>query len=133
MRNKGFTLIELLAVIVILAIIALIATPIILNIINNSREQAKQRTAELIAKEVELAYVSYLYTHGGSEPDSFCSFMTATYFDMDKATLSSCDINENKVTVTAEKTNYTVSGNTTSATVSSAGLQDVTIKFKASS
>ena len=48
MKNKGFTLIELLAVIVILAIIALIATPIILGIINDAREQAKKRSAELV-------------------------------------------------------------------------------------
>ena len=40
MKNKGFTLIELLAVIVILAIIALIATPIILNMINNAKKSA---------------------------------------------------------------------------------------------
>ena len=39
-QNKGFTLIELLAVIVILAIIALIATPIILNVINDAREKS---------------------------------------------------------------------------------------------
>ena len=36
-RNKGFTLVELLAVIVILA---LIATPIILNVINDAKKQA---------------------------------------------------------------------------------------------
>ena len=40
MKKRGFTLIELLAVIVILAIIALIATPIILNIINDSKKSA---------------------------------------------------------------------------------------------
>lgn len=40
MKNKGFTLIELLAVIVILAIIALIASPIILNMINNAKKSA---------------------------------------------------------------------------------------------
>ena len=45
--NKGFTLIELLAVIVILAVIALIATPIILNIIEDARDSAKQRSLEL--------------------------------------------------------------------------------------
>ena len=39
-KKNGFTLIELLAVIVILAIIALIATPIILNMINNARKSA---------------------------------------------------------------------------------------------
>ena len=35
--KKGFTLIELLAVIVILAIIALIATPIVIDIINDTK------------------------------------------------------------------------------------------------
>ena len=39
-KNKGFTLVELLAVIVILALIALIATPIILNVINDAKKQA---------------------------------------------------------------------------------------------
>lgn len=38
--SKGFTLVELLAVLVILAIIALITTPIILGVINDSRESA---------------------------------------------------------------------------------------------
>ena len=45
--KKGFTLIELLAVIVILAVIALIATPIILNIIEDSRKQSIKSSAEL--------------------------------------------------------------------------------------
>ena len=41
MKNKkGFTLIELLAVIVILAIIALIATPIVINIIEDSKKNS---------------------------------------------------------------------------------------------
>ena len=44
MKN-GFTLIELLAVIVILAVIALIATPIVLGIINDSKESAILRSA----------------------------------------------------------------------------------------
>ena len=39
-KKKGFTLVELLAVIVILAIIALIATPIILNVINDAKKEA---------------------------------------------------------------------------------------------
>ena len=46
MKNKkGFTLIELLAVIVILAIIALIATPIILNMIENAKKGAAKDSA----------------------------------------------------------------------------------------
>ena len=45
--KKGFTLIELLAVIVILAIIALIATPMILNIINDSKNESEKVSKEL--------------------------------------------------------------------------------------
>ena len=83
MKNKGFTLIELLAVIVILAIIALIATPIILGIINDAREQSKQRTAELVAKESQLAYTSYLFKTAGESTDDSCKYMTSEYFEMD--------------------------------------------------
>ena len=57
--RKGFTLIELLAVIVILAIIALIATPIILGIINNSKEESYKRSIEVYAKALENAIVDY--------------------------------------------------------------------------
>ena len=55
MNKKGFTLIELLAVIVILAIIALIATPIVLNIINESKESANLRSAEMYVGAVETS------------------------------------------------------------------------------
>ena len=51
--KKGFTLIELLAVIVILAIIALIATPIVLNIINDTKDSANLRSAEMYLDAVE--------------------------------------------------------------------------------
>ena len=53
MKNKGFTLIELLAVIVILAIIALIATPIILGIIKDTKEEANKRSIEMYAKALK--------------------------------------------------------------------------------
>lgn len=55
MKNKGFTLMELLAVIVILSIIALIATPIIIDIIENVRQNSKARSAELYIDAVEYA------------------------------------------------------------------------------
>ena len=61
--KKGFTLIELLAVIVILAIIALIATPIILGIINDAREESNERSVELYASAVRNAIASYQLTH----------------------------------------------------------------------
>ena len=53
MNKKGFTLIELLAVIVILAIIALIATPIILNMINDARKSASVDSAYGYIEAVE--------------------------------------------------------------------------------
>ena len=53
--KKGFTLIELLAVIVILAIIATIATPIVLSIINDTKESSLLRSAEFYLKGVETS------------------------------------------------------------------------------
>ena len=101
--KKGFTLIELLAVIVILAIIALIATPIILGIINDARDSARERTAELVAKEVELAYTGYMYNNGGNEPADFCDYMDTKYFTMSNATLGTCS--GNSVVVTSKDSN----------------------------
>ena len=57
MKKNAFTLIELLAVIVILSIIALIATPIILGIIKDTKEQANQRSAKNYIDAVEQAIV----------------------------------------------------------------------------
>ena len=54
MKKKGFTLIELLAVIVILAVIALIATPLIMNVINDARKNSFKDSAYGITKAVEL-------------------------------------------------------------------------------
>ena len=47
-RHKGFTLIELLAVIIILAIVSLIATPIILNVIEDAKISAGRSEAQMI-------------------------------------------------------------------------------------
>ncbi len=56
--KKGFTLIELLAVIVILAIIALIATPIVLNIIEDSKKQSIISSAQLYVDGLTKQIVS---------------------------------------------------------------------------
>ena len=57
-KNKGFTLVELLAVIVILALIALIATPIILNVINDAKKQAAKDSVYGYMDAVEKYIVS---------------------------------------------------------------------------
>ena len=56
--KKGFTLIELLAVIVILAIISLIATPIVLNIIENAEESTMLSNAQLYLDPVEYSILN---------------------------------------------------------------------------
>ena len=77
MKRSGFTLIELLAVIVILAIIALIATPIILGIINDAKEESNERSVELYASAVRNAVAAYQLT-GLNAPKSF-SDLTIQY------------------------------------------------------
>jgi type IV pilus assembly protein PilA len=70
--KRGFTLIELLAVIVILAIIALIATPIVLNIINDSKESATLRSAEMYITGVEQSVMKKNMNAGGNFSPSSC-------------------------------------------------------------
>jgi len=52
MKKKGFTLIELLAVIIILAVVALIATPIVLNVIDEARTSAALSEGNLVLKGI---------------------------------------------------------------------------------
>jgi len=66
MKKSGFTLIELLAVIVILAIIALIATPIILNIIQDVRKESSKTSAQNYLKAVELAIITKKLNNGNT-------------------------------------------------------------------
>lgn len=71
MRKKGFTLIELLAVIVILAIIALIATPLVLNIIDNTKKKTALQSAELYLSAVEQTIVSEMISGNKIENGSY--------------------------------------------------------------
>lgn len=106
--KKGFTLIELLAVIVILAIIALIATPIILGIINDARDEAKQRSAELVVQSVELAYSTSYMLKDGRVPTVA---EVKAQFDMDGATW---DLTTSKITTEDDVTCTVTSGTTLS-------------------
>ena len=65
MKKNGFTLIELLAVIVILAIIALIAVPIVLNIIDNSKETSNKRSIDMYAKAIENSIIKDMASKNG--------------------------------------------------------------------
>ena len=57
MKKKGFTLIEFLAVIVILAVIALIATPAVLNIIEDSKKAAAEASARNVVSAAKTYYL----------------------------------------------------------------------------
>ena len=68
MKNKkGFTLVELLAVIVILAVILAVAVPVVLGVINKSREDALNSTAGMIAAGIKNEYMIDQMEHGGAD------------------------------------------------------------------
>lgn len=64
-KKKGFTLIELLAVIVILALIALIATPKLLQVIEDSKERARIQSFRALIKASDI-YISQSIMLNGS-------------------------------------------------------------------
>ena len=104
MKNKGFTLIELLAVIVILAIIALIATPIVINMIGNSKESADERSAELYLDAVEQAVARKNLTEKFSP--STCTIQSDGNLKCDGDTLLEVQVENTKPTsgtITFEK------------------------------
>lgn len=76
-NKKGFTLVELLAVIVILAIIALIATPIILNVIDNAKEGAAKNSAYGYIDALEKANAQAILS------DSEVTVLSGTYTTSD--------------------------------------------------
>jgi len=64
-KKKGFTLIELLAVIVILALIALIASPKLLQVIEDSKERARMQSFRAFIKASDI-YISQSIMFSGS-------------------------------------------------------------------
>ena len=68
MKKKGFTLIELLAVIVILAIISLITTPMILNVVDESRKQSFKETCNQIYDSADM----YIFNEAVLGNDNLC-------------------------------------------------------------
>ena len=106
--KKGFTLIELLAVIVILAIISLIATPIILGIINDAREESNERSVELYASAVRNGIAAYQLRTGNEVlPDTYTKETLPFEVEYDgKVECTSIIISDdNKVSLTGCKVN----------------------------
>lgn len=83
-NTKGFTLIELLAVIVILAVIALIATPIIMNVINDAKKGAN--------KDATLGYVKSVETSIATQMIK-CPSMTVGAITKDNVAITGCTVN----------------------------------------
>ena len=75
MNKKGFTLIELLAVIVILAIIALIATPVVLNIIKDSKDSSQLRSSEFYLDAVSNSILRKQMNNGEPFTPTECEIL----------------------------------------------------------
>ena len=82
--KKGFTLIELLAVIVILAIIALIATPIILDIIGESKKNSDELSIEMYGRAIKNAIADYQVVNLGQIPKSIEDIKIENYYKGEK-------------------------------------------------
>ncbi len=77
--KKGFTLVELLAVVVILALIALIASPIILNIIENSRRSSFASSIDGAVRAIENFY-SVHYNDDGFDRNAQYIYKNGTLY-----------------------------------------------------
>ena len=62
MKNKGFTLIELLTMIVILAGIIALAIPMVIDVINDSKDSTWTSNVSMIKKQIENNAESFEYT-----------------------------------------------------------------------
>ena len=92
--KKGFTLIELLAVIVILAIIALIATPIIMGIINDSKDSAKKRSLELYKDAIVNEIATSQLTENPVEPGNLSNeFLQTIKYDGERISCTTNGLN----------------------------------------
>lgn len=124
MKNskKGFTLIELLAIIVILAVIALITTPIILNVVENSRKNAAVDKAYGVIEAVRLAYTQNQVT---TDPVTGKDTICVTYGS--ETTETGCTVVYKK---TVGSTDVSVSGDTPSSGMVMLNTQDGTLTIK---
>ena len=124
MNKNAFTLIELLAVIIILAIVALIATPIILDVVDDARKSAGLSESNMIYSSINnycasIEMKKQMGTLGSEDVDcsSKTSFTTAEISKMvnlGKATVESNSYANGKLTnlvVISNKNRYVLCSN----------------------
>lgn len=124
--KKGFTLIELLAVIIILAIVALVATPIILNVVDDARESAARSEASMIVSGVNNYCATSAMRNQLDGTEDICAngvepTEVSTMVNLGNATVTSITYNTTSGAVTAltiKSNSYTVTYNGTSFSVS---------------
>lgn len=124
--KKGFTLIELLAVIIILAIVALVATPIILNVVDDARESAARSEASMIVSGVNNYCATAAMRNQLDGSEDICAngvepTEVPTMVNLGNATVTSITYNPTSGAVTAleiESNTFTVTYNGTTFSVS---------------
>ena len=120
--KKGFTLIELLAVIIILAIVALIATPIILDVVEDARKSAAKSEASMILSGIQ----SYCATENMKIQMGSIESTAAKCPPGDTGTITASNVEAMVSMGNAKVSEITVSGGTYSFNVLSNGyLLDV--------
>lgn len=62
MKTKGFTLVELLGVIVILGIIGTLVTPLVVNLINEGKEDVNNMQIETVKRAAKNYANAHVYT-----------------------------------------------------------------------
>ena len=108
MRNKkGFTLIELLAVIIILAVIALIATPIVLNVVDNANKSANKDSAYGLLDSAKLYYMESLLDESKSLSGNLIDKINVSGSKPDSGTVYINDKGEIALSVVYDKVCFT--------------------------
>ena len=106
MKNKGFTLIELLAVIIILAVIALIATPIVLNVIDNARISANKDSVYGLLDSAKLYYAESLLDENKTLNGNILDKITITGRKPDSGFIYINEVGEVNISVMYDKICY---------------------------